>query len=432
MGRGTIGRKMIRQLGRISFARRAYSVPALLKSALKDVEALERNARERNVNIDTARLSELYDKRRDLVHGINQLNTQRRSNTDATIGRRLRQEINALQVELTACEAQLEEASSQLPNWSAPEAPLAEEGNRVVYCSPIEETRSLDHCDWNERRKLIDFERAAIVSGAHFFALKGTLALLEQALVSFSLSKAIKRGFQPISVPDAVKDQFIYASGFQPRQRAGDGPVFRIAGGDGLALAGTSEIYLAGQFKDAILTDLPVKMVGVSHCFRSEVGHHSALSRGLYRVHQFTKVELFSVVAPEESNEAFREITSLQADILSDLQLPFRQLEMHRGELGASAARKWDHEVWMPGRAVWGEVMSTSNCTDYQSRRLNIRYRRDGELLHPHTLNGTACAVPRIMMALIENGAEEDTLKLPSCLRPFMPALLDDLSITWK
>lgn len=408
-------------------------MPSVLKRSLKDAEALERNARERNVSIDINRLSELYEQRRGLVQGINELNARRRSNTDTQAGRELRTEISALEVQLLACETELEEVSSLLPNWSAPEAPLAEEGNRVVYSSRITDVPSaLDHCDWNERAKLIDFERAAIVSGAHFFALKGTLALLEQALIGFSLSKAVKRGFLPVSVPDLVKEQFIYASGFQPRQRSGDGPVFRIAGGDGLALAGTSEIYVAGQFKDTILTDLPVKLVALSHCFRSEVGHHSASSRGLYRVHQFTKVELFSVVNPEESNEAFKEITELQADLLSDLQLPFRQLEMHRGELGASAARKWDHEVWMPGRKVWGEVMSTSNCTDYQSRRLNIRFRQQGELVHPHTLNGTACAVPRILMALIENGAKSETLELPGCLQAFMPTVLDDISIVWK
>lgn len=408
-------------------------MPSVLKRSLKDVEALERNARERNVSIDINRLSELYERRRGLVQGINELNTQRRSNTDAQAGRQLRTEISALEQKLSACETELEEASSHLPNWSAPEAPLAEEGNRVLYSSRIDDVpTAVDHCDWNERAKLIDFERAAIVSGAHFFALKGTLALLEQALIGFSLSKAIKRGFLPVSVPDLVKEQFIYASGFQPRQRTGDGPVFRISGGDGLALAGTSEIYLAGQFKDTILTELPVKLVALSHCFRSEVGHHSALSRGLYRVHQFTKVELFSVVKPEQSSEAFKEITDLQADLLSDLQIPFRQLEMHRGELGASAARKWDHEVWMPGRKVWGEVMSTSNCTDYQSRRLNIRYRQQGELVHPHTLNGTACAVPRILMALIENGAKGETLELPRCLQSFMPTILDDISIVWK
>ena len=199
---------------------------------------------------------------------------------------------------------------------------------------------------------------------------------------------------------------------------------------DPLVLAGTSEMFLASQFSGQTLKDLPKKYVAMSHCFRSEVGHHTAASRGLYRVHQFTKIELFVFCDPSQGSNHFQEITNLQAELLDELKLPYRVLEMARWELGSSAARKWDHEVWMPGRKIWGEVMSTSNCTDYQSHRLAIRMKNNSSsadnpsLGFPSTLNGTACAIPRIIMALLEYGwnpMEPECLNLPSVLEQFYP-----------
>lgn len=208
-------------------------------------------------------------------------------------------------------------------------------------------------------------------------------------------------------------------------------PIFTVqAAGENapaeLALAGTSEVGMAGMLADQIVaaSDLPLKFVAWNHCFRSEVGHHTAASRGLYRLHQFTKVELFGVMDADHAALGFEEIAALQAVLLDELQLPYRVLEMSRRELGASAYRKWDHEVWMPGRGIWGEVMSTSLCTDYQTQRLNIRTRsKSGDLAFPHTLNGTACAVPRMIMALLEWGwdaSRPDQLTLPEALRPFL------------
>lgn len=431
-------------LSRHSFARR-FHVSSFVRELLKRPDEASKNALERNVlTFNAQRMAELFERKRKLTAEINECNRLRKLyEADREKSLALKRKRQACEEDFATVEKKLEELALAVPNWSHPEAPLAEQGNRIIQqaSSVSHQKAGLDHCEWNKVHGLIDFEAAATVSGAHFVALRRTLALLELALLSWSVSKAVARGFDPISVPDLVKEQHIYASGFHPRQSAttttGHRPIFKVDQ-DELALAGTSEVYLAAQHANRIfsLTQLPCKQVAWSHCFRSEVGHHSATSRGLYRLHQFSKVELFVLCQPEQSEAAFDAITALQQEILTDLQLPFRKLEMHRGELGASAARKWDHEVWLPGRGIWGEVMSTSNCTDFQSRRLNIRLRKaDGTLVYPHTLNGTAIAVPRVLMALIENGWREGNrqLDLPAVLKPFMPCVLEEAFVlNWK
>ena len=328
---------------------KTHTAVAAARELSVNPEEVERNARERNVKVDVPLIMQLYQKRTTLTNEINSLNRERKS-TSAD-GRLIRQKLSVLESERTEVESALEEAVLAIPNWSSPESPASVEGNRVIYQSDIENIPpSLDHCDWNQKYKLIDFEGAASVCGAHFYALKRTMALLELALNSWAVAKAVQKGFSPLAVPDVINEGFIYASGFQPRSDRQSSPVFRIADSS-LALAGTSEIFLASQHANQIISNqLPLKYVAWSHCFRSEVGHHSALSRGLYRVHQFSKVELFTLTTPSQSTAMFDEITALQAEMLRELGLPFRILEMHRGELGSSASRKWDHEVWMPGR----------------------------------------------------------------------------------
>ena len=401
-----------------------------LKEMLTDTIKIKQNALERRMSVNVELIEELNKKRVELSKQLALLNAQRKSSETTQESKLKRKE--AIKV-LSEIEDQLITEISTLPNWSATESPV--EDNLIIKRQPVDFDPSfrVDHMDICKRFDLVDFEGPARTTGAHFYALKGVTTLMEIALTSWSMNRAIQKGFIPISAPDCVRERFVVGCGFQPRRSGKQGgslPVYTIdepeKADDPLVLAGTSEMYLASQHSSQTLKSLPLKYVGVSHCFRSEVGHHTAASRGLYRVHQFTKIELFVLCTEDSSPDHFKEITDLQNDLLNELKLPFRVLEMARWELGAAANRKWDHEVWMPGRNIWGEVMSTSNCTDYQSRRLAIRYRDQttGELMFPYTLNGTACAVPRIIMALLEWGWNPETpeyLNLPAALEPFYP-----------
>lgn len=433
-------------------------LPLNLKGLLHDPEALKQNVRERRVNVDIDRIIRLNTERLELSRKLNEINSKRKQFTSSHDSVDLKSQRSLLANELRETESNLAIQLSLLPNTSSEHSPLTDnlllkqvdpkgnqcENNNLLFC---------DHVDLCKKFDLVDFQGPARTSGAHFYALKGVTALLEMALVSWATSRAIDRGFIPIAPPDCIKDQFVVACGFQPRRETTSDtantarPVYQIItdsnsninnthNDESLILAGTSEMFLASQHSNQIIdtsqlkNSLPFKYVATSHCFRSEVGHHSAASRGLYRVHQFTKVELFSLCDQSESSKQFDEICNLQAALLDELGLPYRVLEMARGELGAAAHRKWDHEVWMPGRRIWGEVMSTSNCTDYQSRRLAIRLRDKGKAVNvndpqtlefPHTLNGTACAVPRIIMALLETNLHQNILKLPAALEQFYP-----------
>lgn len=406
------------------------------KELLKDTHKLKINSTERKAKVNVDLIEELHGKRVQMTKEMNALNALRKEYTDPLKDENVKERRKELKLELAKAEDQLLDEMSNLPNWSSSESPIHD--NLVIkeHSVPSTQTSWADHMEICKEFDLVDFERPARTTGAHFYALKGVTALLEMALTGWAFNRAIQRGFTPITAPDCVKEKFIVGCGFQPRRsdNANSG-VFTIDAGDRssdpLVLAGTSEIYLAAQHSGQILDtrSLPLKYVGLSHCFRSEVGHHTAASRGLYRVHQFTKVELFVLCDGDSNVKHFEEITALQESLLKELKLPFRVLEMARWELGASAARKWDHEVWMPGRKLWGEVMSTSICTDYQSRRLAIRHRPNpqSDLQFPDTLNGTACAVPRIIMALLEHGWSRDDplyLNLPTVLEQFYPSPL--------
>ncbi|TFY80311.1 hypothetical protein EWM64_g3706 [Hericium alpestre] len=301
-----------------------------------------------------------------------------------------------------------------------------------------------DHVSVGRALDLIDLEAGALVTGSSWYYLRNEAALLEMALVNYALSIAISHGFTPVTTPDVVRSDIATRCGFQPRDQA-DPPVaqmYHIAGTGGsqpeLVLTGTAEIPLAGLFANKIIPaqSLPSKVVGLGRAFRAEAGARGADTRGLYRVHQFTKLELFAVCEPGQSEELMEGMKQLQIKIFEGLGFPFRVLDMPTEELGASAYRKYDIEAWMPGRGSWGEISSTSNCTDYQARRLHIRYRptppssaelipesHHGSLPFAHTLNGTAVAVPRLIVALLENGVrfkdgDEVGLDLPSALKP--------------
>jgi seryl-tRNA synthetase len=251
---------------------------------------------------------------------------------------------------------------------------------------------------------------------------------LELGLVRYALDILQKKGFTPFITPDVAREEILEGIGFNPR--GAESNVYTLEGEDS-CLVGTAEITLGGYYSDTIFAKdkLPLRMAGLSHCFRREAGAAGQFSKGLYRVHQFTKLEMFVYCLPEESGKFHEELRSVEEEIFSGLEIPFRVVDTCTGDLGAPAYRKWDLEAWMPGRAnppsrnggEWGEVTSTSNCTDYQARRLNIKYKDDdGKNKFVHMLNGTAIAISRGIIAVLENFQQADgTVKLPKALVPY-------------
>lgn len=372
------------------------------------------------------------------------------------------EEAKALKVELSAIEAQeshiqeeIESLAQDLPNLSSTHTPVGTEPEVVGYINedmaPAKigsRTGSKSHVEIGQELGILDFSGSAQTSGWGWYFLVGDGAMLEQALVQFALGVARKRGWKAVAPPSLVYSHIGSACGFQPRDQNGEQQIYAIEQSEKdkskpqLALAGTAEIPLAGMKANQTLEEaqLPLKTVGVSRCYRAEAGARGADTKGLYRVHEFTKVEMFAwtkpdhvgddhflPVQPGNSEAIFEEMLEMQHEILEALGLHCRILEMPATDLGASATRKRDIEAFFPSRRDidegWGEVTSTSMCTDYQSRRLHTRYRiNGGGLEFPHTLNGTALAVPRVLAAILENHWDEEsrTVMIPEVLRVFM------------
>ncbi len=284
------------------------------------------------------------------------------------------------------------------------------------------ETR--DHLALGEGLDLIDFEAGTKVTGQKFYFLKNEAVLLELALQRFALDIALEEGFTPLATPDLARQSIVDGLAFSPR-----GPetqIYTIEGTD-LDLVGTAEITLGGLYAGEILDEdvLPLRLAGISHCFRTEAGAAGRESKGLYRVHQFTKVEMFVITRPEDSEEMHEQILAVEERIYAALEIPYRVIDVATGDLGAPAHRKFDIEAWMPGRGEgggYGEVTSTSNCTDYQARRLKTRFRREGAKRNEfvHTLNGTAVAVTRTLIPLLENHQRSDgSVAIPKALQRY-------------
>jgi len=345
----------------------------------------------------------------------------------AAEGRRLKEEGARLEAELAGAERSLEALLLAIPNLVHPDAPKGGEADfrelRRVGQPRRFDFAPRDHLAIGERLDLFDFEGGARVAGQKWYFLRREAVLLDLALQRFALERAIRAGFVPHLTPDVARRQIVDGLAFAPR--GDETQIYSLAGTD-LDLIGTAEITLGGLYHDQVLdaAALPVRMAGVSHCFRTEAGAAGKESRGLYRVHQFTKVELFALTRPEESEAMHAELLGLEEQIFQALEIPYRVIEVAAGDLGAPAWRKFDLEAWMPGRGAageYGEVTSTSNCTDYQARRLRIRFRReDGKRTElVHTLNGTAIAVSRGLVALLENHQQADgSVAIPAALRP--------------
>jgi seryl-tRNA synthetase len=329
-----------------------------------------------------------------------------------------------LERELVVTEVDLQRALSPLPNLPDPSAAPGPEDELVREVGSVPERSFAPRDHLELAGEMIDMDRAARLSGSRFAYLKGELVMLELALVRWALEKLRGHGFEPVIPPVLVRERALYGTGMMPDTEQ---QIYSLPE-DELFLAGTSEVALASLHDGEIIDSerLPLRYAGFSPCFRREAGAAGKDTRGIFRVHQFDKVEMFSFVAPEDSVEEHERILAIEEEILGELGLPYRVMNIAVSDLGNSAAKKYDTEAWLPSQGRYRELTSCSNTTDYQARRLDIRMRRDKRTQTPHTLNGTAVAVGRTIVALLENGQREDgSVELPEALVPYgAPALL--------
>jgi len=401
------------------------------------------------------RMQQLDQRYRDLLHEQEQLRQRQNDNSQAMRdvgkrpkaeqagaraplveeGRALREQERTLSQDAEQALGEREQAWRRVPNLTHPDSPrgwtdadhreLRQVGQRRDF--EAEGFTPRDHLEVAEALDLVDFAAGAKVAGQKFYYLKNEAVLLDMALQRYALDMARRHGFILHTTPDLARTDVFEGLGFNPRGESTQ--VYSVADSD-LCLVGTAEITLGGMLADTIveLEALPLLLAGLSHCFRTEAGASGQESRGLYRVHQFTKVELFvfTVGDAEASSAMHQRLLDIEEEIFSGLELPYRVLDIASGDLGGPAQRKFDLESWMPGRGDWGEVTSTSNCTDYQARRLKIRHRtvdasgKKGKNRFVHMLNGTAVATSRAIVAILENHQQADgSVVVPEVLRPY-------------
>lgn len=344
-------------------------------------------------------------------------------------GKLLKDEVTNLETEYEKISKSLDVEALKLPNYAHPDAPLGVEDECAVTLKVVGDKTSFnfkpkDHVELGEALNLIDFEKGAKVSGSKFYFLKNQAVLLEHALVRYAMDVISKHGFELYQTPDVAREEILVGIGFNPRGESSN--IYPLEG-TGTCLVGTAEITLGGYYADEVvdLSKGPLLLGGVSHCFRREAGSAGQFSKGLYRVHQFTKVEMFAFCAEEDSPKIHEFIREVEEEIFTGLGISYRVVDTPVGALGAPAYRKYDLEAWMPGRGEngdYGEITSTSNCTDFQARRLNIRHKdASGKNVYVHTLNGTAIAVSRAIVAILENYQQADgSILMPEILHKYL------------
>ncbi|KAK6202577.1 seryl-tRNA synthase-like protein [Scheffersomyces amazonensis] len=388
----------------------------------------------------------------ELTEQINVLKSERSSLGDqmqkekkpeiiARLGQ-IKAELKPLELEAKLLIEDIYTKAESLPNLLDESVPINPEVNDItnfIHCDSEQDAQSklpklkYDHKDIGEKLNLVEFETASRISGSSWYYLIGDGALLEQALIQYSLSKARKRGYKMIIPPSIVKSEIIHACGYRPQDQNNEKQVYELEG-EGKSLTGTAEIPLGALHSSTIFdanTDLPIKYVGISRSYRAEAGSSGRDTKGLYRVHEFTKVELFHFTDSANAAKELEEIKDFQMEIISELGLKAKVMNMATSDLGAPAKKKYDIEAWMPGRGNWGELSSCSNCGEYQARRLGIRkYNKDQKIAHISTLNGTCMAIPRVIVAIIEQfyNPESESITIPEVLRPYM----DDKTVITK
>lgn len=413
-----------------------------LKDLRTRYDEIKENIQNRYMNVDLETIAADQEKRSEIMQKTEALRAKRNENAQKMKAKLtpeerqvLIQEGKAIKEELAEAEAEyaeidkkfMEEART-IPNYAHPEAPVGKEDKDSLavkfWGEPTKFSfKAKDHVQLGEALDILDFDNGAKVAGQKFYYIKNKGVILQMALERYAMDIVLKHGFTPFITPDIAKEEILNGIGFNPR--GAESNIYTIEG-TGTCLVGTAEITLGGYYSGEIIPKekLPIKMTGLSHCFRREAGGAGQYSKGLYRVHQFSKLEMFIYCLPEESDAYHKEILSIEEEIFQGLGLPYRVVDTATGDLGAPAYRKFDIEAWMPGRGddgEYGEVTSTSNCTDYQARSLNIRYRDDdGKPKFVHMLNGTAVALSRAIVAILENYQNEDgSITIPSSLVPY-------------
>lgn len=390
-------------------------------------------------NADIQAVIVLDDERKTLTTQIDELRTRRNqiassmknsggrpSDEQIAEGKKIKEELAEIEKRYRELNEKLSTALNGIPNILQDDVPIGKEGEDELvktWGEELFESRkgAQDHLDFANKKNWVDFERGSKVAGTKFYFLKGDLALLENAIYQFALNKLISKGFNFMTVPHMVNGEVATGTGFAPRSSDQSDEYF-IEGED-LSLIATAEMSLTGYHAGEILNekDLPIFYAGYSPCYRKEAGTYGKHTRGLFRVHQFNKLEMYAYTLPERSVETHQKILAVEEEIYQDLGIPYRVINIASGDLGAPASKKYDIEYWSPVDGAYREITSCSNCTDYQARNLNIRVRREnGDLQVVHTLNGTAVSLARCLVAAIENFQDGDDLVIPEVLRPYM------------
>jgi seryl-tRNA synthetase len=373
-------------------------------------------------------LLKIDEERRKMIQDVEALRARRNKlgKDDIKEGKKLKIELKEKEESQKEVDTNFLDLISQIPNPAAADVKVGkgEAENEVIKTwgdIPKFDFEAKDHLTLGTNLGILDFETGAKVTGSQFYYLYGDGALLELALTQYAFETLSKEGFLPVITPDLAKSRYYLGTGYMPR--GNEAQTYEIKDAD-LGLIATAEVTLAGKHADEVISEdrLPIKYIGYSHVFRQEGGSYGKYSKGMYRVHEFTKSEMFIYCKPEESEKMHDYLLSMEEKIYQGLGIPYRVIKQCTGDLGAMAARKFDIEAWMPGRGEYGEVTSTSNCTDYQARNLNIKYRtKEGENKFVHMLNGTAIATSRTPIAILENFQQKDgSVLIPKVLQKWM------------
>lgn len=401
-----------------------------------NIDRVQNSTRAKGYDVDIQKLLKLDDDRRELQQRVDELRTRRNENSakmkstggkpdQAVIdeGKQIKIALAEREEYLTNAENEYKALLASVPNITFDDVPEGGEEDSVeIKTWGEKKTSARDHLDYATERDWVDFERGAKVAGAKFYYLKGDLALLENAITQYALDFVTRKGFTFMTVPHMVNARTAEGTGFAPRTQD-QGDQYFIEGED-LSLIGTAEASLTGYHADEILNEdqLPLLYAGLSPCYRKEAGTYGKHARGLFRVHQFNKLEMYAFTLPEQSVEMHERILALEEELWQSIGIPYHVINIAAGDLGAPAAKKYDVEYWSPVDEKYRELTSCSNCTDFQARNLNIRVRRtDGSVETVHTLNGTAVSLARSLITVIENFQNEDgTLTVPEVLRPYL------------
>ena len=417
------------------FFKVCYNEDMLDVKFIRDNLALvEKSTKEKGYKINLGKVLELDDERKKVLAKVEELRARRNEIAGKMKGgkpapelidegKKIKVELAEHEEELSKAEEKLNSLVKSVPNVIFEDVPLGgEECSVEVRKWGKNHSKGVDHLDYAVSRDWVDFERGAKVAGAKFYYLKGELALLENALLQYGMNKVLEHGFTYMTVPDMVSSRVLEGCGFNPRTSE-QSDEYYIEGED-LAMIATAEMPLTGYHMDEIIDEdkLPLMYAGYSACFRKEAGTYGKYTRGLFRVHQFNKLEMYVFCLPEKSKEMHEKILAIEEEIWQGLEIPYHIINIAAGDLGAPAAKKYDMEYWSPVNQKYQEITSCSNCTDFQARACNVRVRRkDGTVEFVHTLNGTAIPLARALVVMLEDYAiEGGKLKVPEVLRPYL------------